>query len=68
MFDVISELYLYCFYLVYLLLINEVIDEFVGQWNNYLVIIESNFLFNQLWIEGMLNLWNFGYVVVFNVI
>lgn len=67
MLDATSELHLYCLHLVYLPLINEAIDEFVGQWNNHPVTTESNLSPNQLWIEGMLNLRNSGYVAVSNV-
>lgn len=67
MLDATSELHLYCLHLVYLPLINEAIDEFVGQWNNHPVTTESNLSPNQLWIEGMLNLRNSGYVAVRDV-
>jgi len=66
--DTTSEVHLYCLHLVYLPLINEAIDEFIGQWNNHPVTTESNFSPRQLWIEGILRLRNSGYVAISDIV
>jgi hypothetical protein len=53
---------------VYVKLINDALDEFVGQWNNHPVSTESNFSPNQLWVRGMLELRTSGYSAVSSVV
>lgn len=66
--DTTSEVYPYCLHLVYLPLIIEAIDEFIGQWNNRPVTTESNFSPWQLWIEGILRLRNSRYVAISDIV
>ena len=68
LFDTSNEIHLYCLHLVYVKLINEALDEFVGQWNNHPVSTECNFSPNQLWVRGMLELRNSGYSAVSSVV
>lgn len=66
--DPSNEIHLYCLHVVYLKLINEAIEEFIGQWNNHPVSTECNFSPNQLWVRGMISLRNSGYSAVSTVV
>ncbi|XP_073229075.1 uncharacterized protein [Porites lutea] len=65
--DPTDEVHLFCLHLVYIPLINNAINQFIGQWNNHPVSTQCNFSPNQLWIQGMLNSRNSGYQVVTDV-
>lgn len=49
-------------------MINNAIAEFIGQWNNHPVSTESNFSPKQLWVQGMIQLWNSGFTGVSAVV
>ena len=48
-----NEVHLYCLHLVYLDLINEASNEFLGVWNNHPITTETNSSPQQLWVRGM---------------
>ena len=62
--DPIDEVHLFCIHLVYITLINNAINQFIGQWNNPPVSTQCNFSPNQLWIQGMLHFRNSVYKAV----
>ena len=65
--DPTDEVHLFCLHLAYIPLINNAINQFIGQWNNHPVSTQCNFSPNQLWIQGILNSRNSGYQVVTDV-
>ena len=65
--DPTDEVHLFCILLVYILLINNAINQFISQWNNHPVSTYCNFSPNQLWIQGMLHFRNSGYKAVTDV-
>lgn len=65
--DPTDEVHLFCLHLVYIPLVNNAINQFIGQWNNHPVSTQCNFSPNQLWIQGMLNFRNSGYQAVTDV-
>lgn len=65
--DPTDKVHLFCLHLVYIPLINNAINQFIGQWNNHPVSTQCNFSPNQLWIQGMLHFRNSGYQAVTDV-
>ena len=65
--DPTDGVHLFCIHLVYIPLINNVINQFIGQWNNHPISTQCNFSPNQLWIQGMLHFRNSGYQAVTDV-
>ena len=62
--DPTDEVHLFCIHLVYIPLINDAINQFIGQWNYH---PGMQFSPNQLWLQGMLHFKNSGYQAVTDV-
>ena len=60
-------MHLFCIHLVYIPLIDNAINQFIGQCNNHPLSTQCNFSRNQLWIQGMLHFRNSGYQAVTDV-
>lgn len=65
--DPTDEVHLFFLHLVYIPLINDAINKFIGQWNNHPLSTQGNLSPNQLWIQGKLNFRNSGYQSVTSV-
>lgn len=63
-FDPNNEVHLLALHVVYLPLINSVIEQFKQQWNNHPLTSESNYTPLQLWVRGLITLRNSGYSAV----